>query len=130
MVNYVKSELANVEWLQQKTIQLNYEAENIIAIMKKTGGSFARVPENNEHNPHKNSVLYDKLILIESEIDSNCLRIEKVEKFLKSLDLNEKELIVKLHLKRTHTYSQLAKQLNYSREGLRDKVNSIIVKNW
>lgn len=127
----VKTKLKMYKPYIRKIKQCMEEIESLEARIFKIGGSFVKMPDGtNTPNIHKNSPLWREIEEWENEIKKYSLTIDQVNNFLNRLTLEEKEIIDSLFIKNNYTQEKLGQEKSYSREGMRDRVDRLIIKLW
>ena len=128
----VKMKLRMYNPYTKRIRQCMLEIETRIERMKKTQGSFVKAPDgSHELDIHKNTPLWEEIYKFEEDIQNFSITIDQVNNFLSKLNDNQRTIVKSLYMAENKvTQKELADKHTYSREGLRNKVDRLIVKYW
>ena len=137
IVSYVKSELNQFETLKKRSHQNNLEViGKINLIIRANGGT----PNPNgitsslkDFDESWKSPIWDEISKLEADIDSDDLRIKRINEFLKRLQPKDREIITNLHIKNGRDkakYSDYCFVVNRSRRSLFTYVEQLILRKW
>lgn len=133
IISYAKSELGNYNTLKAKRIHKNFKALDLeTRIDKISSGSPSTIPQSTASNDNWRTPLWEELEQVEREMASLDVRIEKIDKFIKRLQPQDREIIYNLHIaeNRKKTYREYCYDLNMAKNTLQRYVDSLILDKW
>lgn len=135
IIRYAKSELEQYDTLRLKANQNNLLVIGLLAkINGVSSGSPSIIPTGEKQfDPHWRSPLFEEIEELEKEIDSDCHRVKKVDRFLESLQPKDREIITELHIKKGKdraVYGDYCFEVKRSRIDLFRYVEQLILRKW
>lgn len=132
VINEARRRLQSYTTINKYTKQWESKIEELhTKINSVASGSPKKLPEGNSDDIDWRSPLFDDIEKYKKMIRANEMFIEPILKFVFKLDAGDRDIINRLYLiERKPTYKQVCKEFNYTREGLRDRVEWMILNYW